>query len=190
MADFTIKDFEEFLAKNAETDEVKAVVRKLATPEIDRRITDALKTYKENHFDKEVAEKVNQRVKELHPDETPEMKRIRELEDKDIKRDAELAKERLDRQVMELASKKGIKTSLVSKIKFNDAAEAESFINEFLAEKAEIEKSISNEMLKKTTGAPTSAGSTGTVDIKNMSVNQLIALENEGKLDSALNVAT
>lgn len=206
--EFTIKDFEEFLNANGGNEEVKSVLRKaikpemkaeqfksfidspegkvLISPEIDRRVTDAIKTFRENHFEKEVTEKVSARIKELNPDETPEMKRIRELEDLYKKSENQAAKERLDRQILELASKKGVKPSLLAKVKFQDVAEAESFITDFLAEKDEIEKNISNSLLKRTATSPTSGSNSGNVKLKDLGVKELMALEEAGKLDAMI----
>lgn len=48
----------------------------------DKRVTQAINTYRENHFEDEVKTRVESEYRRLHPDETPEQKRLREVEKK------------------------------------------------------------------------------------------------------------
>jgi len=56
--------------------------KRLLQPRLDKYFTKGLKTWQENNLDKEVQTRVDAKIKELYPDETPEGKKLRELEQK------------------------------------------------------------------------------------------------------------
>ena len=56
--------------------------RRLLQPRLDRYFAKGLKTWQENNLEKEVQARVEAKIKELYPDETPEGKKLRELEKK------------------------------------------------------------------------------------------------------------
>jgi len=93
----TIQEIRDFLTENKETDEVKGFLAELipeqkitsdivkpfletqdgkllVQPLIDKRITDAIKTFKEGHFDKEVKAQVAAEILKINPQITPEQK--------------------------------------------------------------------------------------------------------------------
>lgn len=79
----------------------------LVQPMVDSRVTEGIETYRKKHFEPEVSKRLAARLSEemakLNPTETPEQKRIRELEEKDRKRDEEWEKDKLKRAIVEVA---------------------------------------------------------------------------------------
>lgn len=56
--------------------------RKLLQPRLDKHFSKGLETWKQNNFEKELQERVDRKIKELYPDQSPEGKKLRELEQK------------------------------------------------------------------------------------------------------------
>lgn len=85
-----------------EGDEGKTLVQ----PLIDRAVTKGIDTYKEKTLPGLVQEEVEKKVKEIHPEETPEQKRIRLLEDKQTQLEKDRDKEKLSKQVLQILTEK------------------------------------------------------------------------------------
>lgn len=97
-----IESISKYLMANKDNEDVKDLVNKLRPvdsnlfeewlqgddgkkyflPLMDKKITQAINTYKDGHFQEEVETRVRQEVLKINPDETPEQKRLRELEQK------------------------------------------------------------------------------------------------------------
>lgn len=120
----------QFLEENKENEEVKAYLgelkqptaedvegfldtregQKLLQPRLDRNFSKGLETWKEKNLD----ELIEEEVKKRNPEETPEQKRIRELEEKIQKAEKESQRERLMNKAVSHASEKGLPTDIVS----------------------------------------------------------------------------
>jgi hypothetical protein len=135
----TAEQVNEFLS----TEEGKNLIQ----PIMDKHTTEGIKTYRKNQFDREVKSAVAAEIYKLNPSETPEQKRIRELEEKDRQRDAEWARKDLDSQINTLAFKEGVDSEFLSGIAFNSLPEAQLYIKNFKnkIETAKTEKA--NELL-------------------------------------------
>jgi len=121
--------------------------RELIQPYGDKRVTDALATYKKGAFEAEVKARVAAKILELNPGETPEQKRIRELEEKDVARDREWAQKDLRAQIEKLAYKEGINPDFISGINFNSIEEASLYTKNLKGEFETIQKKVTNDLL-------------------------------------------
>lgn len=126
----TLEEVKQFLEENKENEEVKAYLgelkqptaedvegfldtregQKLLQPRLDRNFSKGLETWKEKNLD----ELIEEEVKKRNPEETPEQKRIRELEEKIQKAEKESQRERLMNKAVSHASEKGLPTDIVS----------------------------------------------------------------------------
>lgn len=206
----TVAEIKAYLKENAGQEEVKAFLaefdkpitaeavgkwldtedgKKLTQPLMDKRVTEALKTYREGHYDAEVKKAVADEIQRLNPKETPEQKQIRELVEKDRLRDAAFAKERLDRTVLEVLASEGLAPWYVDILPGNTIEEKKTAIAKIKAEASERETKIRNEIL---TGGfrPGSgnggAGSGTKPDISKLTLEQAIELETRGELNALL----
>jgi len=84
--------------------------KKLLQPRLDQNFTKGLNTWKEKNLPK----LIDDGVKEANPSETPEQKRIRELEDKIANAEKESTHEKLLNTAVTQASEKGLPTDIVS----------------------------------------------------------------------------
>jgi hypothetical protein len=126
----TLEDVQKFLNDNQEDKDVKAYLgelkqptaedvegfldsaegKKLLQPRLDQNFTKGLNTWKEKNLQK----LIDEAVKEANPDETPEQKRIRELEEKIANTEKESQREKLLNKAVSHASEKGLPTDIVS----------------------------------------------------------------------------
>lgn len=121
--------------------------QKVIQPMLDRHTTEGIKTYRKNQFDREVKSAVAAEILKINPTETPEQKRIRELEEKDRQRDAEWAKKDLDSQINTLAYKEGVNSEFLSGLTFNSLSEAQLYIKNFKNQIEEAKIAKANELL-------------------------------------------
>lgn len=84
--------------------------RKLLQPRLDSNFTKGLNTWKEKNLDK----LVDDEVKKRNPDETPEQKRIRELEEKIEKAEKDSQRDKLVNAALQQFSDKKLPTDLVN----------------------------------------------------------------------------
>lgn len=130
--EMNLEDVIKFLSENKDNDEVKSYLselktvskedvegyldteegKKLLQPRLDKYFTKGLETWKEKNLDKLVDDK----VKELYPEETPEQKKLRELELKLEKAEKEKARESLKNKAISLLTEKELPTKLVDKL--------------------------------------------------------------------------
>lgn len=206
----TVAEIKAFLKENAGQEEVKAFLaefdkpitadivgkwletedgKKLVQPIMDKRVTEALKTYREGHYEAEVKKAVAEEIQRLNPKETPEQKQIRELVEKDRQRDAAFAKERLDRQVLEVLASEGLAPWYVDMLPGNTIEEKKTAIAKIKAEASEREKKIRNEIL--TGGFRPGSGNGGAnggvkPDVAKLTLEQAMELEARGELNTLL----
>lgn len=144
----TREDVEGFL----ETDEG----RKLLQPRLDQYFTKGLNTWKEKNLEKLVEE----RVKELYPEETEEQKRIRALEKKIEEAERrERQKELLNKAIL-AATEKGLPTDMVQFFVGEDEDTTLSNLNMFEEKyKAAVQKAVDEKF--KANGTEFKEGGTG-----------------------------
>lgn len=82
--------------------------QKVVQPFVDRKLDQAIQTYKGNHFQQEVKAQVAAELLKLNPQETPEQRRLREVEEKLSQSEKDRARDHLKRQMVEEASKIGV----------------------------------------------------------------------------------
>jgi hypothetical protein len=121
--------------------------QKLIQPMMDKHTTDGIKTYRKNQFDKEVKAAVASEILKINPTETPEQKRIRELEDKDRMRDAEWARKELSSQINTLAFKEGVDAEFLEALEFRSLPEATLYIKNFKKKIEDAQVAKANELL-------------------------------------------
>lgn len=167
----TIEMIREFLEQNKDNEDVKAFIlslapqqeeHKVSVEEVnafletdeegkkliqsigDKRVTDALKTYKDGHFSKEVKAAVAAELLKINPTETPEQKRIREVETQLNEQTMLREKDALNNSIKDLAFKEKVDPEFISSLSFNSLEEAGLYIKRF---KGKIE-SIQNETIQ------------------------------------------
>lgn len=84
--------------------------KKLLQPKLDKHFNKGLETWKENNLSKLVDEK----VQEMYPEETAEMRKIKELEAKLQQKENEAIQKELILKAQTLASENGLPTTLAS----------------------------------------------------------------------------
>lgn len=121
-----------FLENNADT--YKEVVdgflktetgRNYLQPELDRFFSKGLESWKVNNLDKIVSE----RVAELNPQETPEQRRIRELEEKLSRQEMGRKEEQLKNLSIKTLSEKGMPTSIAEYLRADTEEGVRNTIN-------------------------------------------------------------
>lgn len=80
----------------------------LASSIFDRKVSDAVKTFENNFKDKKLPELVEERYKELHPDESEESKQIRELTAKLEQAELEKHREKMSKIALTALTESGI----------------------------------------------------------------------------------
>lgn len=85
--------------------------RKFLQPTLDKTITKAIDTFKE----KTLPSLVDAKVKELHPDMTPEQKQLSEMKNELERFKKEALKEKLLNKALKIASEKNLPTQIVEK---------------------------------------------------------------------------
>ena len=103
----------------------------LIQPMMDKRVTEALDTYKRKTFDNEVNARVAAELLKRNPEETPEQKRVRELEENMRKMKEEQETERLKSQIKDLAFKEGVALDFIDNIPFTSVEQANLYIRNF-----------------------------------------------------------
>lgn len=124
-----LEDVKKFLEENQEDEQVKAYLgelkqptkedvegfldteegKKILQPRLDKYHNKSLESWKKNNLDKLVDDK----VKEIYPEESEEQKKIRKLEQQFEERDRELKLEKLRNKAVSQASEKGLPTGIV-----------------------------------------------------------------------------
>lgn len=166
--DSGVKAYRETLAKESitedvvrgylETDAGKKLVRSGSYAPVEVRVADALKTYRETHYEQELKAAIAVEREKLNPKETEAEKRIRELEEKDLKRERELAREKLMRSITEEAASAKVPTSLFKHFGGDSIEAAREIIADFQAVAKDIETKAKNGIV--TSGVTPKSGDT------------------------------
>jgi aspartyl/asparaginyl-tRNA synthetase len=164
----TVDEIKEFLKVNATDEKVKAFVaelspainaesakafldtddgKRLVQPIVDRRVGDALKTYKEGHYDDEVKAAVAVEILKRNPKETEEQKRIREIEGKLTEAEAKAKRAELKRQGMEVLTQNGVPSWWIDQFSGNTIEELTVFADQVKKSYSEREDKVRNELL-------------------------------------------
>jgi hypothetical protein len=164
----TIEEVKEFFKANAKDEKVAAFIaslvpavtgetvkpfletddgRRLLQPMLDKRVTEALKTYKEGHFEDEVKAAVATETLRLNPKETEDQKRLREVEGKLSQAEAKAKRAELHRQGMEVLTKNGVPSWWIDQFTGNTIEELTVFANQVKDSYAEREVKVRNELL-------------------------------------------
>lgn len=211
IEELTIEQVKEFLIQNKEkpeivtlfselnprpeltVDEVRPFLetkegKELIQPYGDKRVTEALNTYKKGAFEAEVKARVAAKLLELNPGETPEQKRIRELEEKDAARDREWAQKELKSNIEKLAFKEGVDPEFISGINFASVEESALYIKNLKTREESIKQKVTNELLANGSYKPKGgkAGDESKIDLSKLTTEQAIELEMKGELDKQI----
>ena len=120
---------------------------------MDQRVTDAIKTHDEKSkpkIDAAIKSGIAAEMLRLNPQETPEQRRLRELEEKDRLRDQEWENEKLRGKIKEIAFKEGIDPAFIEGIPFPSTEEATLYIQRYKEKfNKDLEKNL-NERLAAT----------------------------------------
>lgn len=204
----TLEQVKDFLTQNKEKPEIVALFSELhpittdavsafletkegqdlIQPYGDKRVTSAIETYKKGKFEAEVKARVAAKMLEMNPGETPEQKRIRELEEKDALRDQEWARKELQSQIKELAFNEKVNPKFISGINFASLEEAALYIKEFKTEQETLKTATVNELLASGSYKPKSGNdpSKEKIDISKLTMEEAIELEMNGELDKKI----
>ena len=217
MSDLAWEDVKKFLADNKDSEDFKALIgevvqpaapeqkpltpdlvneylqtaegKALIQPMMDKRVTDAIKTYRENNFEKELKEQVAKEILKMNPQETPEQKQIRELREAVEKERSAREHDTLVRQIVEECAKRQLPTFWVEDFKGDTLDEAKVFMGKVENSYKDLENKVKNEPLssgyRPGSGRETNDKKTK-LDISKLSQADLIDLEMNGKLDEAI----
>jgi hypothetical protein len=208
--ELTIEQVREWLAENKDTEPVKAFFaeivpkveitadavspfletpagQQLIQPIADKRVSDALKTYKEGHYADELKADVAKKILELNPTETPAAKEIREIRE-ELETEKKARKgDSLRRQIVEEAAKENVPSWWVDDFSGNTIDEAKVFLGKVKAHDEAVAERVRNELL--TQGfKPGGGGEENKEKIKlsSLSLEETVDLEMKGELDSVL----
>jgi hypothetical protein len=164
----TIEEVGEFFKANAKDEKVVAFIaslapainaevvkpfletddgRRLLQPMLDKRVTEALKTYREGHFEDEVKAAVAAEILRLNPKETEEQKRLREVESKLTQAEAKAKRAELHRQGMEILTRENIPSWWIDQFTGNTIEELKVFADQVKNSYMERENKVRNELL-------------------------------------------
>ena len=137
--DLTFKDIQEWVKSNPDSKEYKDFLaaqlqaflksengqtflfseegKTLYKPEIDRRVTQAIKTYEEKTVPAKIKEAVDAKLKEINPEESPLEKRMRAIEEENTALKNQAKKDRLSK----LFTKKCAEAKLTPFANFSDS---------------------------------------------------------------------
>lgn len=207
----TFEEVKEFFAENKEKEEVQGFLKELVPekplttdtvnqflgttegkqfiqPLMDKRVTEALETFKKKTFESEVNARVAAELLKRNPEETPEQKRIRELEQNMKRAEEERAVEKLRGQIKDLAFKEQVSPDFIDEIPFQSPEQAALYIRRFKQQIEDAKTAKVNELLASgfKPGTGNQKESSGKRDISKLSQKELIELEMSGELDKEL----
>ena len=125
------------------TEDGKALIQ----PMMDKHTTDGIKTYRTNHYDKDVRAAVAAEILKINPSETPEQKQIRELKADQEKMNSTWEREKLKNVIKEMAFKESINPAFIGSLEFSSEAEAALYIKQFKTEIENAKTAKANELL-------------------------------------------
>lgn len=204
----TIDDVKQFFKDNADNPDLQVFVKELVPekplttdlvqqylstaegkaliqPLMDKRVTDALETFKKKTFESEVNARVAAEMLKRNPEETQEQKRIRELEES-MKRSAEeRAIEKLQGQIKDLAFKEQVPPDFIADIPFSSPEQAALYIRRFKQQIEDAKTAKVNELIASgfKPGTGNQQPSSGKKDLSKLTFEEMVALEESGELD-------
>jgi len=211
--DITLADVKEFFTANAENEEVKTYLDELASslpvkpekvvsfvetlegrallqPVFDREITKAIKTHDEKQiakYEAEFKQRLADEMAKLHPEETPEQKRIREIEQKLEESEKARQKEIRERRIAELGHKYGVEPEFLLEIPFESPEAAQLYLERFKKKEEELkQKAINDYMLQNSPKPGSGEKDKQKIDISKLSPRELEQMELSGELDKVI----
>ena len=149
---------------------------KYLQPKLDGYFNKGLESWKANNLEKLINDEVGKRF----PNETPEMKRIMELEQKLANQEQERLKAEMIANANRIAGEKGLPLSIAKYLAGSTIEETQANIYAFEQEyKQHLDKSVLDRT-KGVTPPSTPVNNGQTVDIKNMSFSQFAKAKQEG----------
>ncbi|MFJ7680341.1 DUF4355 domain-containing protein [Peribacillus sp. NPDC097198] len=130
--------------------------KKLLQPKLDSHFHKGLETWKANNLEKLISEEISNR----NPSETPDQKRIRELEEKIAKSDAEILRKDLRATATDYLSEKKLPNFFVEQLLGNDEESTKANLTKFEEVWGSQIKSVRDEILKEN-GTTINEGSSG-----------------------------
>jgi hypothetical protein len=157
---------------------------------MDKRVTDAIKTHDDTSkpkIDAAIKAGIAAEMLRLNPQETPEQRRLRELEDKDRKRDEEWENEKKIAKIKELAYKANIDPSFIEGINFNSPEEFNLYSQRFTEfTNKEVERKVNERMASIAPKPQAGKGQDERPDISKLTDKEILAMEMSGQLDTLL----
>lgn len=213
--DITLDDVKAFFANNAENEEVKKYLEEIAPkaeppapaplnpedvknyletaegraiiqPMMDKRVTEAIETYRKKTLEPEINARVAAELLKRNPEETPAERRIRELEERQRQIDEERALEKKQNSIKEIAFKEGVDPDFIAGINFESVEAAALYMRRFKQKIAEAEKAKANEIFALSGYKPGSGEKKDTAapkDYSKLTLKEAIALEEAGEFD-------
>ena len=142
--------------------------QKLMQPKLDKYFNKGLETWKQNNLEKLIDEEIAKR----YPEETPEMRKIKELEQKFAEKEREAVRKELTIKAQQLASDKGLQTDLATYfIAENEELTIENIEKFDSAYKSHLDNAVI-ERTKGTTPKKTASQSPKPKDVKQMTFEE------------------
>lgn len=176
-----VKTFIATLAPAVTADTVKPFLetedgKRMLQPIMDKRVTEALKTYKEGHFAEEVKAATDAEVLKRNPKETEEQKRLREIEGELAQTKAQAKKAELHRQGADVFSKLGIPLFHLDHFTGSTIEELTTYAEQVQKSYGDREAKVRNELLgsgyKPGSGNGGASGGAGKPDVSKMSAKE------------------
>ena len=142
--------------------------QKLMQPKLDKYFNKGLETWKQNNLEKLIDEEIAKR----YPEETPEMRKIKELEQKLAEKEREAVRKELTIKAQQLASQKGLPADLATYfIAENEELTIENIEKFDSAYKTHLDNAVI-ERTKGTTPKMTASQSQKPKDVKQMTFEE------------------
>lgn len=142
--------------------------QKLMQPKLDKYFNKGLETWKQNNLEKLIDEEIAKR----YPEETPEMRKIKELEQKLAEKEREAVRKELTIKAQQLASQKGLPADLATYfIAENEELTIENIEKFDSAYKTHLDNAVI-ERTKGTTPKMTASQSPKPKDVKQMTFEE------------------
>lgn len=151
---------------------LNVLVKSELDSEKDKHHNTALQTWKDNNLQS----LIDEAVKAANPDETPEQKRIRELEEKVANNEKEATRNALKAKALEYANEKGVPAKFVERFLSETEEDTTKALDEFKADLDAFAQSKVEETLKKNSRNGAGGGSGGAGE--ETSLGKRLATEN------------
>ena len=212
----TIDEIRKWLVENKDTEEVKKFFldinpkkpltaeevsaflgtddgKTFIEPQIDKRVTDAVKKrdkYHDDRFETELKKRLAAEILKINPEEPPEQKQIRELR-KQFEESEEARKtETLQNKISARAHEMGVDPLFVAGMNFQSEDEATVWMKRVIERDKTLKEKVTNELMATTSFKPGSGtggpGGKPKTDLTKLSQDEMIKLEMQGKLDDML----